>query len=208
MVRPRFHKLPAAQQAAILDVALQEFAAHGYNGASLNRIIEAAGVSKGSMYYYFDGKDDLYAHVIRLQLEALIERGGPLPVPEVQEPDAFWATLEDYYLRLMRMLAASPDTAALLRDWLTGPAAPALRDAQRDAERDAEQEMSPWLMQTLAAGQRIGAVRTDIPAELLLAVAFGMGQAMDTWLITTSPDGAGLAAAVHTLIGMIRRAIG
>ena len=65
MPRPRFHKLPPAQQQAILGAALDEFATRGFSAASLNRIIEAAGISKGSMYYYFDGKEDLYAHVAR-----------------------------------------------------------------------------------------------------------------------------------------------
>ena len=39
----------------------------------------------------------------------------------------------------------------------------------------------------LAAGQRIGAVRTDLPSGLLIAVVAGMGQAMDTWLLTQPP---------------------
>lgn len=203
MVRPRFHKLPPAQQAAILDAALHEFASHGYSGASLNRIIEAAKVSKGSMYYYFDDKEDLYAHVIRVQLEALFQRGGPPPVPDAEHPDPFWAMLEDYYLRLMRELAASPDAAALLRGWLAGPAAPPLRATQHDAK----QSTLPWLRQTVAAGQRIGAVRTDVPADLIIAIAMGMGQAMDTWLITRPPEAADLVDTVHTLIDMMRRAV-
>src|SRR5690606_7275086 len=65
MPRPRFHKLSGDQQQAILGAALEEFASHGFNEASLNRIIDAAGISKGSMYYYFDGKEDLFAHVAR-----------------------------------------------------------------------------------------------------------------------------------------------
>ena len=44
----------AQQQETILRAALAEFAAHGFADASLNRIIEAAGISKGSLYYYFD----------------------------------------------------------------------------------------------------------------------------------------------------------
>ncbi|MHA6668204.1 TetR/AcrR family transcriptional regulator [Homoserinimonas sp. A447] len=203
MTRPRFHKLPARQQAAILDAALAEFAAHGYSDASLNRIIEAAGISKGSMYYYFDDKQDLYAHVIRVQLEALLQRVGPLPVPDTQHPDEFWATLLDYYLRLMRMLTASPEAASLLRDWLTGPGTPPLRDAKHDAE----QEMLPWLTQTVVAGQRIGAVRTDVPVELILAVTMGMGQAIDTWLITQTLGDTQLEQAARTLIDMMRRAL-
>src|SRR6188768_1387319 len=112
MVRPRFAKLPPAQQHAILRAALDEFAAHGFRDASLNRIIEAAGMSKGSMYYYFDGKEDLYAHVIRTQLEGLFQRSGPLPVPDTQDPDDFWTTLEGHYLRLMQMLTTAPHSAA------------------------------------------------------------------------------------------------
>ena len=34
--------------------------AHGFENASLNRIIKKAGISKGAMYYYFDDKMDLY----------------------------------------------------------------------------------------------------------------------------------------------------
>jgi len=203
MTRPRFHRLSAEQQAAILDAALTEFSTHGYRDASLNRIIDSAGISKGSMYYYFDDKEDLYAHVIRRQLEALVQQGGPIPVPDAQHPDAFWATLADHYLTLMRMLAATPETAALLRGWLVGPAAPALRDAQQDAE----QAMLPWLMSTVEAGQQLGAIRTDLPVDLILAVAMGMGQAMDVWLITQPPSDTDLEVWTRTLIDTMRRAL-
>jgi AcrR family transcriptional regulator len=204
MARPRFHKLAAPQQQLILDAALREFAAHGFADASLNRIIEAAGISKGSMYYYFDGKEDLYAHVIRDQLERLVEREGPFPAPSASDPDEFWDLLAEQYLRLMRALMASPEAAALLRGWLGGGATPSLSGVQREAE----QEVMPWVMQTLAAGQQIGAIRTDLPAELLIAVVMGMGQAVDIWLINSTVTGeVDLEAAVHTLLGMMRRAL-
>ena len=41
MVRPRFAKLPPAQQQVILSAALDEVAAYGFHDSSLNRIIEA-----------------------------------------------------------------------------------------------------------------------------------------------------------------------
>jgi AcrR family transcriptional regulator len=49
MVRPRFAKLSQSQQEAILRAALDEFAAHGFHDASLNRVIDAAGISKGGL---------------------------------------------------------------------------------------------------------------------------------------------------------------
>nr|WP_274637783.1 TetR/AcrR family transcriptional regulator [Microbacterium bovistercoris] len=201
MARPRFQRLPADRQDTIMDAALREFAAHGFGGASLNRIIAAAELSKGSLYYYFDGKEDLYADVIRRQVERLVHDGGPAPTFAGADADAFWGRLEEYYLRLMRLLEEVPATGALLRDWLTGPA-----PSMRAAEEEAEQATLPWLMEAVAAGQRIGAVRADLPDELLIALALGMGQAMDTWLITRRSGERDLADAVHALIDMMRRA--
>lgn len=203
MVRPRFLKLPPQQQQVILHAALQEFAAHGFHDASLNRVIEAAGVSKGSMYYYFDGKADLYSHVALTELGGLIARVGPLPPLDSGDADTFWAVVEDYYLRLMRALTASPQLAALLRGWAAASRNPAFRPAQGEME----QESMPWIELALTAGQKVGAVRDDLPPALLISVVFGMGEAMDVWLMSQEPGEDSLPELIHSLIGMIRGAL-
>lgn len=75
-----------ASRAAILQAALNEFSSEGYEGARVDRIAEAAGVSKPLLYDYFGDKDDLYAAALReayvqirqaetkLSLEALAPR--------------------------------------------------------------------------------------------------------------------------------------
>jgi AcrR family transcriptional regulator len=201
--RPRFHKLPPDQQEAILSAALDEFATHGFSGASLNRIIDAAGISKGSMYYYFDGKEELYAHVARAELGRMFESAGPFPVPTSRDPDAFWSTLEDYYRRIMVALAASPKLAALARDWLLASSSPTLQQAQKEMEG----ALVPWFEQALAVGQRVRAVRKDVPARLLIAVVFGMGQAMDAWLLTQELETTKVRKVVRMFIGMMRRVL-
>jgi AcrR family transcriptional regulator len=203
MVRPRFAKLAPGQQQAILQAALEEFATRGFHDASLNRVIEAAGISKGSMYYYFDGKEDLYFHVAQTELERLFARVGPFPVPSEADPDEFWSTVGSYYLRLMTDLAATPQLAALIRGWIAASTNPALQRAQQEME----QATRPWMEHALAAGQRVGAVRSDLPSTLLIAVVFGMGQAMDTWLITQQPNHNDLPQLIGALIDMIRGAI-
>jgi AcrR family transcriptional regulator len=142
MPRPRFHKLPPEQQQAILGAALEEFSTRGFTVASLNRIIDAAGISKGSMYYYFDSREDLYAHLARVELGRLFDEAGPFPVPTVREPDAFWATLTNYYLRIMGALASSPPVAALARGWVAASANPALLQAQKEMEA----ALLPWFV--------------------------------------------------------------
>lgn len=203
MVRPRFTKLPEHQQQAIVQAALDEFAAHGFHEASLNRVIDAAGISKGSLYYYFDGKEDLFAYVAQVGLGGLIGEVGPLPDLGAGDADEFWSTLEDYYLRLVRALVASPQLAALLRSWSAASKSPAFQKATGDME----QASLPWIAQALAVGQRVGAVRHDVPDTLLMAAVLGMGEAMDFWLMAQPPDDDALPGVIATLVGMIRRAV-
>lgn len=203
MPNPRFHKLPSEQQKAILRAALDEFATHGFNAASLNRIIDTAGMSKGSMYYYFDGKEDLYAHVARVELRRMFDTIGPFPVPAAPDPDTFWSTLEAYYVRIMSALGASPQLAALARDWVAASVSSTLQQAQKEMEA----AIVPWFERAIQAGQRGRAVRKDVPAGLLIAIAFGMGQAMDIWLLTRQPDEKDLRKLIGILLGMIRNAL-
>ena len=203
MVRPRFAKLPTAQQHAILRAALDEFAAHGFHDASLNRVIDAAGISKGSMYYYFDDKEDLFAHVTRVEFERLFTTVGPVALPAELGPDAFWSAVQSYYLDITTKLLARPQLAALVRGWLAASDNPALQRAQEEME----QEILPWIDRFLAAGQASGAVRADLPSGLLIAVAIGMGRAMDTWLMTQRPDDNALPPLISALVAMLRRAL-
>ena len=76
MSRPRFAKLSQSHLEAIFRAGVDEFAAHGFHGTSLNRVIDAEGISKGSMYYDFDGKEDLYIHVTRASSSASSSASG------------------------------------------------------------------------------------------------------------------------------------
>ena len=163
----------------------------------------AAGISKGSMYYYFDGKEDLFAHVTRVEFEKLFAVLGPVDLPAEPGPDAFWSAVHTYYLDSMAALAARPQLAALVRAWLASSANPALQQAQADLE----QELMPWVERVLATGQARGAVRTDLPSGLLIAVALGMGRAMDTWVMTRQPGDDALPSLIGALVGMLRRAL-
>lgn len=203
MPRARFHKLPPEQRDTIVRVTVDELVAQGFTAASLNRIIEAAGISKGSMYYYFDDKEDLYAHVARVELGRLFEEAGPFPVPSVESAEAFWEVLAHDYERILSALFRSPRVAALARGWMAASSNPALQRAQREMEA----EVLPWFEQTLVAGQRVGAVRCDVPVGLLLAVVLGMGQAMDTWLMSQPLEESRLRATVPTFVGMFQRVL-
>jgi AcrR family transcriptional regulator len=44
----------------ILDVALDLFTEHGYDGTSLREIADQLGISKAALYYYFQSKEDIF----------------------------------------------------------------------------------------------------------------------------------------------------
>ncbi len=49
----------------LLEEALKEFTGHSYEEASVNRIISNAGIAKGSFYYRFQNKYELYLFLLR-----------------------------------------------------------------------------------------------------------------------------------------------
>lgn len=51
-------------RARLLETASKEFSEVGFQKASLRSICSKAGVTTGALYFFFEGKDDLMAHVI------------------------------------------------------------------------------------------------------------------------------------------------
>jgi len=65
---------PELSRRAILEAALQEFAAQGVTGARMDTIAELAGVNKALLYYYFGDKEALYGAVLDRTFEELMVR--------------------------------------------------------------------------------------------------------------------------------------
>ncbi len=63
---------PLDQSQALYEAALTEFAAHSFQDASLNDILKAADMNKGSFYYRFSDKMELYLSLLyRVGMEKL-----------------------------------------------------------------------------------------------------------------------------------------
>jgi TetR/AcrR family transcriptional regulator len=60
-------------RARILDAAINEFSENGLAGARTEQIAEAAGVNKALLYYYFQGKDALYAAALEQVAERVVQ---------------------------------------------------------------------------------------------------------------------------------------
>ena len=67
---PRWHRRPDARPEEILDAALAVFGEAGFARAKLDDVARQAGVSKGTLYLYFDSKESLFREMVRARVVA------------------------------------------------------------------------------------------------------------------------------------------
>lgn len=61
-------------------MATGEFAAKGYDGARVDDIVAAAGISKNLVYHYFDSKEQLFLEVLEGAYSAMRQRQDEIPL--------------------------------------------------------------------------------------------------------------------------------
>ena len=59
-----FEKTTSDRRQKVLEVAINEFAAKGYNATNINDIIRNSNISTGAMYSYFASKEDLFLTIV------------------------------------------------------------------------------------------------------------------------------------------------
>lgn len=169
---------PRAVPERLLEVASRLFAARGFDGASVQDIVGAAGLTKGAMYHYFDSKDDLlheiYARIIRPQRARLETIAGA--------PDAAVGRLrtaaEDFVVTTVQNLDE-------VRVFLT--AVHRLRSDQRRGVEAERRRFHDTFTALIDEGQNKGAFRDDIPADLVVHNFVGSVHHLGTWYDPTGP---------------------
>ena len=177
MARPRFRNLDRETRHRILETAAAEFAARGFEGTSLNQLIDRLGISKGSFYYYFDDKADLFTTVVDYAWATV------LPVERLDlaqfGADSFWPALQSLMREARARVHDNPWLVGFTRLMYDPPESISVREAL--AEKFAE--VRQWQAGLIRRGQDVGAVRSDMPPELLQAMLAGADEAGDRWFV-------------------------
>jgi AcrR family transcriptional regulator len=71
------------RRAAILDAALEEFAARGFAATRLDDVARRARIAKGTIYLYFRDKESLFQELVRTMLSPLVGTIEAAPLREV-----------------------------------------------------------------------------------------------------------------------------
>lgn len=132
--------------------AVAEFAAHGLNGTTVDRIARRASVNKERLYHYFGDKETLFAAVLEDELVRIAEA---VPLPSAREADVgeFAGQVFDYH-------AEHPELARLLH-W------EGLSFADRVPDRERRAVHYRAKVDAFAAAQRDGLLNDELDADHL-----------------------------------------
>lgn len=170
-------------RSAILDAAERVFSQQGFHEARMADIAQAAGVSVGTLYNYFESKDLVFSSLVkerREELQATLRAAAKEP----HEAPA---------LHLVAALLGHIEEKSALILLLTQLGAVTENDVRRVAGPDAEagyRQYLELLSETLAASAKSGELRNDIePRRLASALAGAVNAAVFDWLQEGRPAG-------------------
>lgn len=104
----RFDRISAEKRGRVLNAAINEFSENGLAQANVNRIAELGGISVGSLYKYFESKEDLYLTVVGLGLGELEAALKPILASDLTVMGKIGAILDALFER-------TPERSALTR---------------------------------------------------------------------------------------------
>jgi len=161
----------------LLRVATRLFARHGFEGTSVQDIVDAAGVTKGAMYHYYGSKDDLlfevYHQLLTMQMSHLTDIVKGSGTPEERLRDAAIDVVESSLANLDELIVFFRSLHMLPDD----------RQTQVRAERRAYHDVFRGLVEE---GMAAGVFRSEVSADVIVHYFLSTVNQLGSWF---RPDG-------------------
>ena len=128
---PRRGRPPATSAAEVARVALRLFLEHGYEATTLEQVAAAVGISRRSLFHYFDSKSAIVWHGEQEALRAVLEELRDLPADLPWRSGVTRAVLAalrfpDDDLEALRLRLRLIGSVPALRSHLAGAGGPAI----------------------------------------------------------------------------------
>jgi TetR/AcrR family transcriptional regulator len=209
--RTTFLNLPPEKQERVVAAALGEFADKGYQQASLNIMVAASGIAKGSIYQYFKDKQSLFLYIFDVAIGVV--RRTLLRVKEDTREEDFFVRLEKSLLAGMDFIQQHPRVYGLYLKILYDVQVPRRPELLRAVRRFAAEYLSSLVRQ----GQARGELRADLSPSSAIFVLdalldrFLQAIALPSFDVTLGLDQAGpeeRRARVADLVNVLRAGLG
>jgi AcrR family transcriptional regulator len=165
--RSRSRKNSSIRQ-RIVDAARAHFFNHGFRSVTMDDLAEELGISKKTLYAHFPGKFDLLEAVLADKLRSV---EATLKEVTRAHPDDFPATLRNLLAGTHREL-----------DEIKPPFVRDMRQKAPDVFKLVERRRAALIQRYMGKffvdGQRLGMVRKDVPARLIIEILLAMVQSI------------------------------
>jgi AcrR family transcriptional regulator len=135
---------------AIINKAIRIFARQGYERSSMDEIADRARVAKGTLYYYFPSKEELY-HAVMLQNVRELFGEYEAALKDVKSPFEFFQCV----LKVtFDVFSSKPDVLALFVPFLNGeiqPSEPRVKELLKEIRGFHAKHFQPYYAQVLKA---------------------------------------------------------
>jgi TetR/AcrR family transcriptional regulator len=199
--------MPDGRRAALTTAAIKEFATAGYRAASTNRIVEAAGVSKGLLFHYFGDKRGLYVEAVLSSVTELMRRFDERLGPTSHD---LFDRLRQYALAKWTLIEEEPSVFAFLQEAMTDPPVE-LRAALQAATAEITASMYARLFQEIDTGAFRPGVTVEQAMHLISWTFDGLGKQYATLLRQQPLDLASVRnimfGEVDTYVALLRHGI-
>jgi AcrR family transcriptional regulator len=162
----------------LLRVATRLFARNGFEGTSVQDIVDAAGVTKGAMYHYYGSKDDLLYEVYHQLLTMQMTRLTDIVKGSGSAEERLRAAAVDV---VVSSLANLDDMIVFFRSLHMLPAD---RQTQVRAERRAYHDQFRSLVEE---GMAAGSFRTAVPADVVVHYFLSAVNQIGSWFRPGGP---------------------
>ena len=105
---PRRTRIQHEKREVILEAALEVFSTHGFRGATIDQIAEAAGMSKPNLLYYFRRKEDIHLTLLQRLLDTWLA-----PLRELDDIGDPLTEIRSYIRRKLEMARDFPRESRL-----------------------------------------------------------------------------------------------
>ncbi len=176
---------PTSTRDQICDAAYGLFMARGYDRTSIQAIIDAVGIAKGTFYHHFRSKEDL--------LDALTERlitGAMVQMRPILDDESLGA-IAKFNKAFSQVGLWKLRHKQLFLDLLRTMTDPANAVLQARMTRASLKAMQPVLAQIIRQGVAEGVFHVDQPepvARALLQVIYSMSEAFEHAFLERDPD--------------------
>ncbi|OAA31529.1 hypothetical protein AT15_05500 [Kosmotoga arenicorallina S304] len=178
MPKKTFFNLPQRKRERIIKSALDLFASNPYHAVSVNRLVKAAGIPKGSFYQYFQDKKDLFHYLIQLIYVDKVKRLREV----LTSTSNLFEILRAMTYEAVEFARENPEYTAIANRLMIDP------ELKREILHDFTQDGNGFLEELILRSYEKGELDTDLEPEVLARIITSVFQAMGDYIYEKSRD--------------------